>query len=93
VAAGRAALRSLLAELFSRDERYSWQTTHVTSTGGDDVIYLVAEADLFVHPCANGSTAGPATERVLYRIAGVLEREPGGWRWRLCQGSEPAGQA
>jgi hypothetical protein len=25
--------------------------------------------------------------------AGVLEREPEGWRWRLCQGSEPAAPA
>jgi SnoaL-like protein len=90
VAAGRSALRSLLEELFARDERYSWRTTSVTSTGGADVLHLVAEADLFVHPCANGAAAGPATEQVPYRITGVLEREPEGWRWRLCQGSEPA---
>jgi hypothetical protein len=90
VAVGRVALRSLLEELFSRNERYSWRTTRVASTGGDDVLHLVADADLFVHPCADGSAAGPATEQAPYRITGVLEREPEGWRWRLCQGSEPA---
>lgn len=93
VAIGRDALRSLLAELFSRDERYSWRTTGMTSTGGDEVVHLVAEADLFVHPCASGSATGAATEQVPYRITGVLEREPDGWRWRLCQGSEPAAPA
>jgi hypothetical protein len=92
VAVGRAALRALLEELFSRDERYSWRTTRVTVTGRDDVLHLVADADLLVHPCVNG-TAGPATEQAPYRITGVLEREPEGWRWRLCQGSEPAAQA
>jgi len=92
VALGRAALRSLLEDLFSRDERYSWRTTRVAVTGGDDVLHLVADADLLVHPCVNG-TAGPATEQAPYRITGVLEREPEGWRWRLCQGSEPAAPA
>ncbi len=89
VALGTAALRSLLEELFSRNERYSWRTTSLRSTGGDDVVHLVAEAELFVHPCATGSAAGPAAEQVPYRITGVLEREPDGWRWRMCQGSEP----
>jgi hypothetical protein len=92
VAVGKPALRSLLEELFSRDERYSWRTTSVTSTGDADVVHLVADADLFVHPCTSGSVPGPATEQVPYRITGVIEREPEGWRWRLCQGSEPAAQ-
>jgi len=90
VAVGRAAVRALLADLFSRDERYSWRTTGVASTGGPDIRYVVAEADLFVHPCPDGSVVGPATEQASYRVTGVLEREPEGWRWRLCQGSEPA---
>ena len=89
VAVGRAALRALLGELFGRDERYSWRTTSVTWGGGSDVVHLLAEADLFVHPVRDDTT-GPATEQVPYRITGVLEREPAGWRWRLCQGSEPA---
>jgi hypothetical protein len=93
VAVGRPALRSLLEELFSRDERYSWRTTGVQSTGGEDVVYLVADADLYVHPCANGSGPEPATEQAAYRITGVLECEAGSWRWRLCQGSEPTAQA
>jgi len=88
VAVGRGALRSLLAELFARDERYSWRTTDVRATAGDDVVYLVAEAELCVHPWSAGAVA-EVTERVPYRITGVLEREPDGWRWRLCQGSEP----
>lgn len=89
VAVGRAALRSLLEELFARDERYSWRTTRVSSTGRPGVVHLVADAVLFVHPCANGRPAASATEELPYRIAGVLEREASSWRWRLCHGSEP----
>lgn len=90
VAVGRDALRSLLAEVFSRDERYSWRTTRVSTTGGDEVLHLVAEATLGVHPHRDGVTARQPAEQVPYRISGVLERETEHWRWRLCQGSEPA---
>lgn len=90
VAAGRAQLRALLQQLFDRDERYTWHTTSVTTVGGDHLLYLVAEATLRVHRHRDGVTARQPTELIPYRIIGVLEREPERWRWRMCQGSEPA---
>ncbi len=89
VAVGKAALRSLLEELFQRDERYSWRTTSVATAGSDHVVHLVTEAILLIHPYRDGAAQSPA-EQIPYRIAGVLERETDRWLWRLCQGSEPA---
>ena len=89
VAIGKHAIRSLLQALFTRTERYSWRTTALSAGGTPDTLYLVADADLFVHPAAPGPPAGPPTQQLPYRISGVLEREDDGWRWRLCHGSEP----
>jgi len=89
VAVGKHAIRSLLEALFSRDERYSWRTTSLSAGGNHDTLYLVADADLFVHPTVPGARVYPTSEQLPYRISGVLERERAGWRWRLCQGSEP----
>jgi hypothetical protein len=90
VAVGRVALQALLAELFGRDERYSWRTTSVSAAGTATTLYVVADADLLIHPEPPGAPVFPATETIPYRVSGVLEREAAGWRWRLCQGSEPA---
>jgi hypothetical protein len=90
IALGHAALRALLQELFARDERYSWSATSVVTTGGDDQLYLVAEADLLVHPHRSGTTAATPSEQIRYRVSGVIEREHDTWSWRMCQGSEPA---
>jgi len=93
IAVGRAALRALLEDLFAREERYSWRARSVIATRGDDhTLYLVAEADLLVHPHWNGTTAATPSEQVPYRVSGVLERDHDTWSWRMCQGSEPAPQ-
>lgn len=89
VAAGRPQLRSLLVDLFARDERYAWHTTSVVTTGDEHVLHLVAEATLRVHAHAEGVTTVLAVEEIPYRIVGTLERESVGWRWRVCHGSEP----
>lgn len=90
VAVGKDRIHSLLQALFARDERYSWRTTTVSAATELDTLYVVADADLFIHPTSPGTPIGPATERLPYRISGVLEREGARWRWRLCHGSEPA---
>ena len=96
VAVGREAVHALLEELLARDERYSWRTTtcHVTGSdapGGSG--YVVAEVVLGVHPVLDGAERrpGPVAEELPYRLSGVLEKGTAGWRWRLCEGSEPAG--
>ena len=88
LAAGHEGLLSLLADLFARDERYSWacEQVHVVPCGS--AASLLADVTLSVRPYAEGRL-GAVSEEVPYRISGSLEREGDSWRWRLCQGSEP----
>jgi hypothetical protein len=93
VAVGHRAVRALVEDLFGRAERYSWRAAEVHEIVTHDRVHLVAEAELTVH-VPDGSTGWRPDERLPYRLTGVLEREPVPgptlWRWRLCQGSEPA---
>ena len=88
VAVGRSAVRTLLAELLARDERYSWQAGTVHELVAGHVLHVVAEAELTVHTL--GPEGWQAVERLPYRVSGALERDAvGPWRWRSCLGSEP----
>lgn len=90
VAVGKGAVTVLLDELFGRDERYCWHATSVAALESSGLLYVVAESDLAVHPIGAGQLLGPAAEQVPYRVSGVLEQHGSSWRWRLCQGCEPA---
>jgi len=92
LAVGRANLRSLLQDLFGRDERYSWEsdTVHVVPCG--TAVVLLADVTLHVHPYVDGAV-GPVSESVPYRISGALEHADDGWGWRMCEGSEPTVEA
>jgi hypothetical protein len=90
LAAGHEGLRSLLADLFRREERYSWVSNEVHVVPCGTGVSLLAEVTLLVRPYVDGSL-GEVSERVPYRISGALERVGESWRWRLCQGSEPTG--
>lgn len=88
VALGLANLRSLLAEVFAREERYSWRCDAVRVVACAGGLAVLADATLFVDPhpeTANG--AGRLT--FPYRVSGLLENEDESWRWRFCHGSEP----
>lgn len=89
VAGDRAALRVMLAELFRREERYSWRChgVHVTSCAAG--VAVLAEATLFVDPTLPSGQRSGAREAVPYRVSGLLEELHGAWRWRWCHGSEP----
>jgi hypothetical protein len=79
---GRAAVATLLGELFSRIESYSWETRNVIVHRFGVGAYVVADAD--------GVEQGPSgTEPFPYRVSGLLELVDGDWRWRAVQGSEP----
>jgi hypothetical protein len=90
VAFGHRALRTLLGALFDRDERYRWRchSAHVAET--PDGVVIVAETILTVEPVTETTDAAGEVVSLPYRVTGLLERSPHGWRWRLCQGSEPA---
>ena len=88
VAVGLPALRRLLADLFSRSERYSWRCTSVHITGSTAGYSIVADATLFVDPWPSRPD-GPTGASFPYRVSGLLEESDDGWRWRFCHGSEP----
>lgn len=88
LAAGHEGFRSLLTDLFTRDERYSWLSDEVHVLPCGTAASLLAEVTLLVRPYVEGAL-GEVVERVPYRISGALERVGESWRWRLCQGSEP----
>jgi SnoaL-like protein len=77
-------VEALFSTLFARDEAYSWQVTRALVREYDDCAYLFAEADGVVHTHAGATVPFP------YRISGVVEELDGRWRWRHCQGCEPA---
>ena len=91
LAVGRPALRTLLTELFGRQERYRWRcsSVHVVETAHG--AFVVADATLTVLTVGEdgAALAGSGEESFPYRVSGVLERSQGDWRWRCCQGSEP----
>lgn len=92
VAVGHIALRTLLGELFARVERYRWRchSAHVADT--DHGVLVVAETVLTVERAAEDTdaVADVPWPSFPYRVTGLLESSPNGWRWRLCQGAEPA---
>ena len=91
VAVGLPALRQLLNELFSRDERYSWRcdTVHAVACGAG--LAVLADAKLFIDPWPHDPDVGRQT--VPYRVSGLLEDHDGDWLWRACHGSEPDASA
>jgi hypothetical protein len=87
IAVGTDDLRRLLDELFARDERYTWPAGTVHATAVPAGVLVVADTVLSVHPADD--PAGAPVESLPYRVAGLLEHDDG-WRWRMCQGSEPS---
>ncbi|GAA3347196.1 hypothetical protein GCM10020358_61040 [Amorphoplanes nipponensis] len=83
-ATGREAVAALFADVFGRDEAYSWEVTTAAVREYGDCAYVIAEADAYAHPDAGGVVP------FAYRISGLLEPTGTGWRWRYCHGCEPA---
>jgi hypothetical protein len=88
VALGLADLRSLLADVFARDERYSWRCDAVRVASCAAGFAVLADATLFVDPYPD-TTDGAGRLTLPYRVSGLLESENENWRWRTCHGSEP----
>ena len=79
----RAAVITLLAKVFGREEAYAWKATTVTVHRYGTTAYLFAEADGVVRPDHG------VEEQFAYRLSGLVELSDGRWRWRHCQGCEP----
>ncbi len=92
VAVGLTELRSLLTDVFGREERYSWRCETVRVASCSAGFAVLAEATLFIDPHPD-ATEGSGRLTLPYRVSGLLEKEDENWRWRFCQGSEPPSTA
>ena len=82
-ASGRIAVGALLAEVFARDEAYSWTVRSATVHLNGASAYVFAEVDGLV------TTDAGEVEPFPYRISGLLEAAGDDWLWRHCHGCEP----
>ena len=82
IARGREAIRALIAPIQARPGRVTWQWDSVDTTVEGDIGWLFAEGNVVMEAAAD-------PVRLPYRLAGVLQRLDGVWRWRLFHGSEP----
>jgi ketosteroid isomerase-like protein len=85
-ARGPAEIEAFFEQLFAKPEAhaFSWREVDVSVRG--DVAWIHADGEL-IHKTDSGETRTP------YRLAGVLEPHGGDWKWRMFQGSRPAGTA
>jgi ketosteroid isomerase-like protein len=84
VAVGPEALRELFRRIFDRDEAYSWVTRQAWSSARGELLVVLAELTLTVHPDSGDTSDVP------YRLSGVLRIEGNESRWLLCHGAEPS---
>ena len=89
IAVGLPALRLLLADLFSRGERYSWSCDSVHVTACAAGFAVLADATLFVDPWPSRATRPDARERSRIASAASSRCPTTSWRWRVCHGTEP----
>lgn len=82
-ARGRAAVGQLLAALFARSARYTWNVLELDARCFGPRAFVTAEV-LGLETGDDGTL-----EEFPYRLSGLLEVADDGWRWRVCQGSEP----
>lgn len=86
-ASGRAAVATLLTDLFARPEAYSWAIRTATVLTRDGIAYLSCEGLGHLRTDTGDEKSFP------YRISGLLEHTESGWLWRACHGCEPTGSA
>ncbi|MBL7255362.1 nuclear transport factor 2 family protein [Paractinoplanes lichenicola] len=83
-ATGRAALTTLLGDVFLRPESYAWKAGDIVIHRFGDHAYVFAEASGVARPDEG------TEENFPYRVSGLVEQVGGRWLWRHCQGGEPS---
>ncbi len=82
-ARGQRELEDFFRRAFERPVRYSWEWPDISVSAAGPVAWIYADGEAVV--------SGPDGEyRNPYRLTGILESTPLGWRWRVFHGSEPA---
>lgn len=83
IAPGRDAIRSLLTRAYAKPHVVSWEWAAPRVWQVGTLIWFFVEATVVV-------TEAAKTDRLPYRVAGVLEKQDGRWIWRQYMGSEPS---
>jgi uncharacterized protein (TIGR02246 family) len=82
IARGREAIRALIAGIHAQTYRATWQWDSVDVRVEGNIGWLFADGHFVAEEAGQQRRLG-------YRLAGVLQRLDGWWRWRLFHGSEP----
>jgi ketosteroid isomerase-like protein len=82
---GRAAMEGWLGRLL-KQSRFSWQMDRVEVSHAGDTAWAFVDGSMTVT-----DAAGKVRGTTPYRIAAVLVKRGGVWRWRLFDGSVPGG--
>ena len=82
IARGRDAIGQLMASFHALPSRYTWAWDTIDTRVEGETAWFFTEG------FSVAELGGEQTRRP-YRLAGVLERENGQWRWQLFSGSEP----
>lgn len=81
---GHDELRDFLGQLVARPVTVGWELAAVCASRSDDALSFVSDAQVLL------VTEDGATDRVPFRVAGVLREAEGEWRFELFNGTEPA---
>lgn len=81
VAVGRTELKAFFERIYAGSRRYSWEWNTIRAQQEHEIIWFFAEGQEIV--------SEGATEKLPYRLAGVVQRIGGHWVWRQFHGSEP----
>lgn len=87
-ALGRGELGPFFAEVFEESWTLAWSLGEVWTRQSHDVIWFVAEATVL-----RRETSGARSSRAPFRLAGVLRRQAGQWRFELFAASQPVSGA
>jgi ketosteroid isomerase-like protein len=80
---GHAELRVFLTRLFDQPVTLGWDLESIWARRSGDVLWFVAPG----HAVLLSDDGG--TERLLYRVCGVLRDEGDAWRFELFNGTAP----
>ncbi len=82
---GKAAIRTWLSGLFEH-HRFSWDLSHADIDSNGNTAWVFVDGVMSVT-----DESGPA-KKTPYRFSGVMVKRGHDWKWRMFNGSIPAGE-
>ncbi len=81
---GHAELRDFLGRLCERPVTVGWELAAICASRSEDALCFVSDAEVLL------VAEDGATDRVPFRVSGVLREAAGEWLFELFNGTEPA---